>query len=207
MRPILCLVALVFTLAACSTKPVVYDDEAFVRSVSYRDPGPASITLYTIINNRSGSGAHTALLINASERVIFDPAGSFFMDAVPEQHDVLFGITRNIEFYYRSAHARSTFHVLMQTIEVTPEQAEMAYRLARANGPVGDAYCAQSTSSILSRIPGFESIKVTMFPNNLARQFAALPGVEEFRYYEEDDPDLQKALQENNARLNAAQKG
>lgn len=203
MRLLLCLTALVVALAGCSTKPARYDDDAVVRAVSYREPGPATITLYTMVRTQTGGGGHSALLINASERVIFDPAGSFYMDSVPEQNDVLFGITRNVEFYYRSAHARSTYHVRSQTVEVTPEQAELALQLAKQAGPVTDALCASSITRILGQIPGFESIKHTYYPINLSKQFAELPGVKTSEYYEDDDPDLAKALAENNAKLAA----
>ncbi len=205
MRLLLCFAALLLTLAACSTKPRVWADDAAVRAVSYRQPGPATLTLYTVIRTQTGGGGHSALLINASERVIFDPAGSFYLDVVPERHDVLYGITPNVEFYYRSGHARTAWHVLSQTVKVTPEQAELAFELAKKAGPVADAYCADSVANILRQIPGFESIQRTLFPVNLSKQFALIPGVEEFAYYEDDDPDLEKALAENNARL-AAQK-
>lgn len=204
MRLLLCLTALVFVLAGCATKPARYDDEAAIRAVSYREPGPATLTLYTIIRTQTGGGGHSALLINASERVIFDPAGSFYMDAVPERNDVLYGITRNVEFYYRSAHARSTYHVLSQTVEVTPEQAELAFELAKEAGPVMDALCASSIAGILSQIPGFESIRPTYYPVKLSKQFAQIPGVVASEYYEDDDPDLAKALAENNAKIAAA---
>lgn len=38
------------------------------------------ISLYTMVNNESGAGAHSALVINASQRVIFDPTGTFKHD-------------------------------------------------------------------------------------------------------------------------------
>lgn len=205
MRLFLCFAALLFALAACSTKPRVWADDASIRAVSYREPGPATLTLYTVIRTQTGGGGHSALLINASERVIFDPAGSFYLDNVPERHDVLYGITPNVEFYYRSGHARSTYHVVSQTVVVTPEQAQLAFELAKKAGPVSDAFCADSVSRILIQIPGFESLKPTLFPAKLSKMFATLPGVTEHAYYEDDDPDLQKALAENNARL-AAQK-
>ena len=205
MRLILCLMALVLPLAACSTKPAIYADDAAIRAASYRDPGPAYITVYTMIRNQTGGGGHSAMLINASQRVIFDPAGSFYLDVVPERNDVLYGITPNVEFYYRSSHARSTYHVLSQTFRVSPEQAELAFELAKQAGPVADALCADSVGRILRQLDVFESVTPTMFPAALSKQLSQLPGVTEFRYYEDDDPDLQAALADNNARL-AAQK-
>lgn len=175
MKLILGCLALVLVVAGC-TKPRVYADDAAVSRASYSHSGPPSLTLYTMVNNRTGNGAHSALLINASERVIFDPAGSFHSEATPERHDVLFGITPGMELGYRSAHARSTYHVVSQTIDVSAQQAQIAYQLALQSGPVMDAFCASSISELLSQVPGFESITGTMSPNKLSRQFETIPG-------------------------------
>lgn len=147
-----------------------------------------------MVNNRTGGGGHTSLMINASERVIFDPAGSFYAPSVPEKDDVLFGITPAVERGYRSAHARSTFHVVRQEIEVTPQQAEIAYQLARQAGPVPGAFCASATTKLLQQVPGFESLQSTMQPTKLQAQFEQLPGVKTDKYYEDDSPDLDAAL-------------
>ncbi|MCV2888099.1 hypothetical protein OE747_07085 [Ruegeria sp. XHP0148] len=194
--------ALAVGTAACTRQSAPFADDATVAAVRYRDPGPAKLTLYTMVNNRSGAGAHTSLMINASERVIFDPAGSFWADIVPEQNDVLFGITPAVERAYRGSHARETHHVVVQELEVTPEQAEAAYRLARQMGPVPGAYCANYTAQLLQQIPGFSDIKVTFQPTKLADQFGSRPGAVTNRYYEKDDADLQKGLAANNAKLN-----
>ena len=201
MRKVICSGAVILALAGCGELQAPFADDATVAAVSYRDPGPASITLYTMVNNRTGDGGHSALLINASERIIFDPAGSFYADVVPERNDVLFGITPEIEKAYRSAHARTTYHVRRQTIPVTAEQAEVAYRLALQNGAVAKAFCTNATSGLLRSVPGFEKINLTFWPTALSKQVAKLDGVTEDLYYETDDPDLQKALAEGNAEL------
>jgi len=157
-----------------------------IAAKAYRAPGPATVTVMTMVSNRSGSGAHTALMINGSQRVIFDPAGSFVNDRVPERGDVLYGVTPAVLQGYRSAHARSTYHVVSQTFTVTPEQAEIALRLAMQNGPVARAFCTTATSQLLAQVPGFENTRQTMFPTNLMRQLAARPGVETDKYFEDD---------------------
>ncbi|MCR9124532.1 MAG: hypothetical protein NXH82_00250 [Rhodobacteraceae bacterium] len=168
----------------------VQADDATVAAVRYRDPGPATLTVYSVINNRTGAGGHTALLINASERVLFDPAGSFRLDGVPERDDVLFGITPRVERIYRSAHARASHHVVSQTFQVTPEQAETAYRLALANGPVPGALCASVTSGLLRQVPGFENTLRTYFPEALMADLATRPdGISE-SYFENDTGDV-----------------
>ncbi|MFT7594645.1 MAG: hypothetical protein ACI8R4_001968 [Paracoccaceae bacterium] len=201
MKRFICLCVMLLAVAGCTSKQPFADD-ASIAAVSYRNPGPASLTLYTMINNRTGRGGHTSLIINASERIIFDPAGSFKADIVPERNDVLFGITPPVERAYRGAHARSTFHVLVQHIDVTPEQAQVAYRLARSNGPVAGTFCASSTAQLLRHVPGFEGIQSTLYPVKLSNQFGAIPGVTSERYYEKDHPDLQIGMQKSNETLN-----
>ncbi|ATG34411.1 hypothetical protein PhaeoP23_00238 [Phaeobacter piscinae] len=193
----------VAALTACAAQQQPNADDATLERVAYRHNGPPALTLYTMINNRTGKGAHSSLMVNASERVIFDPAGSFYADVVPERDDVLFGITPGVEKAYRGSHARSTHHVVVQRLEVTPEQAQRAYQLVRANGRVPGAFCANATASILKQIPGFESLNVTFYPGNLSEQFGALPGVTTERYRENDSADLQEGLAKNNAALNA----
>ncbi len=155
-----------------------------------------------MVNNRTGQGGHTSLMINASQRVIFDPAGSFYADVVPERDDVLYGITPGVEKAYRGGHARSTFHVVIQTLEVTPEQAELAYQLAVTNGRVPGVYCAKSTAALLARVPGFEQIDQTFYPVKLSQSFGSMPGVVTEKYYENDSEDLQQGLAQGNAALN-----
>ena len=193
-------IGLALTLAGCTPQNPNADDVA-ISAASYRNAEPPSLTLYTMINNRSGEGAHTALLINASEQVIFDPAGSFYSVATPERDDVLFGITPGMEKAYRSAHARSTYHVVSQKVVVSPEQAETAYRLALSNGRVPGAFCTSATSNLISSVPGFESVNSTLFPKKLMEQFENVPGVKTTRYYEDDSPDLQQALADGNTDL------
>ncbi|UWR54686.1 hypothetical protein K4F84_01470 [Phaeobacter inhibens] len=193
----------VAALTACAAQQQPNADDATLERVAYRHNGPPALTLYTMINNRTGKGAHTSLMVNASERVIFDPAGSFYADVVPERDDVLFGITPGVEKAYRGSHARSTHHVVVQRLEVTPEQAQRAYQLVRANGRVPGAFCANATASILKQVPGLESLNVTFYPGNLSEQFGALPGVTTERYRENDSADLKEGLAKNNAALNA----
>lgn len=195
--------ALLLVLAACSVqKPNAAPEE--IAAVSFRDPGTSYLTLYTMVNNRTGAGGHSSLMINAGERVIFDPAGSFYADIVPERNDVLFGITPAVERAYRGAHARSTFRVVRQKIEVTPAQAELAYRLALQAGPVPGSFCARATAGILQQIQGLESINVVFQPTKLMDQFGEFPGVVTDVHYEDDDEDLRRGLEQSNDALNQA---
>lgn len=188
------LAAAVLTGCAANTTTTDASPEEVAQAI-YRHDGPPAITLYTMINNRSGAGAHTSLMINGSQRLIFDPAGSVRHSAVPEVGDVLYGVTPRIADFYARAHARETYHVLIQRIEVPPQVAERALQLVQDNGPVAQTFCTQSTSSILRQLPGFESIRPTFFPNNLARQFGDIPGVSSRKLFENDADDKQQAIE------------
>ncbi len=172
-------------LAACSAERIWAPDEV-VKARRFVSPGPTQLRLYTVRNSGSGNGAHTALLIDASERVLFDPAGSFKANTVPERNDVLHGFSPAVESAYRSYHARTGYHVIWQTLPVTPGVAEQALKLAQANGAVPQAGCARATSAILRQLPGFGDIGQTWFPDNLEAAFAQLPGVttEELREFD-----------------------
>jgi len=191
MRAFILLLIMPLILAGCAAEPVWAPQEAVDR-VRYSHPGPPEITLYTVINNGSDNGAHSSLMVNASERVIFDPAGTFGHRTIPERNDVIYGITPAIERVYVGYHARVTYRVLIQRITVSPEVAELALQRIKSNGAVQKSYCTRATSALLKSLPGFESIDVTWFPNNLAEDFAKLPGVRS-TLITEDDPD-DKAL-------------
>ena len=101
-------------------------------------------------------------MVNASQRVIFDPAGTIKHDIFIEQDDVLYGVTPSVLEFYTRAYARKTHHVVIQDLDVSPEIAERALQLVRANGPVTSAFCASASSAILRQIPGFEGIGQTI---------------------------------------------
>ena len=188
------LLAGVALLSACSVDQSPDSPPDVVAAAAYRSPEPPSITVMTMVNNRTGSGGHSALLINGSQRVIFDPAGSFRDPRLPERGDVLYGVTPGWLQAYRSAHARSTFHVVSQTIPVSAAQAEQALKLALSNGAVPGAYCTQATTGVLSRVDGFGQISRTFYPVNLMEQVATLPNVTTTKLYENDEGDVIDAV-------------
>ena len=188
--------ALILLCAACAQPPAIpYASDERVKASAYREPGPDTITVLTVISNRTSKGAHTALMINGTQRVIFDPAGSFVNERVPEQEDVLYGVTPAVLQGYKSAHARSTFHVVSQTVEVTPEQAAVALRLAMSNGPVARAFCTSAATGLLREVPGFGDIDQVMFPKQLMEQIAARPGVVEEKYFEDDEGGIVEGIE------------
>ncbi len=183
----LALLALV-SLAACSTaEPVWAPDEAVAQARFVADP-PRSITLYTVISNRNNTGAHSGLLINASEQVLFDPAGSWSHPRVPERNDVHFGLTPRMVSFYIDYHARETFRVIEQKLIVSPAVAELVKARAMAYGAVPKAQCSNSISKILDGVPGFEGLQSTWFPKKQSENFGTLPGVTT-RTITDDDAD------------------
>jgi hypothetical protein len=190
--------AIMLGLAACAPVPEPSQSltDAELREQIYRHDGPPALTLFTMVNNSNGSGAHTSLMVNGSQRVIFDPAGSFRHPRIATKNDVVFGVTPVMEDTYTRFHARETFHVIVQHVEVPPQVAEDVLRRVLATGPVPRAQCALSTSELLRDVPGLNgAIRSTWFPNQLAEQFGQLPGATTQRLYEYDDPDRFKALE------------
>ena len=185
---------LALALSGCAAEQVWAPDESVTRA-AYRHDGPPRLTLFTMINRRNGSGGHTSLMINGQQRVIFDPAGSFKHPAIPERNDVVFGITPQVEDVYTRYHARETWYVKIQQLDVSPQVAQQAMQLAQAAGPVPQAYCAQSTSALLGQLfPG--RVNRTFSPVRLSEQFAQLPGVTERSLYEDDGDDNTAVLRE-----------
>ncbi|NPD17252.1 hypothetical protein HOY34_18845 [Xinfangfangia sp. D13-10-4-6] len=176
-------------LSACA-ESIWASDEEIARATYVAGPPPA-ITLFTTINDRNGSGAHSALLINGSQRVLFDPAGTFSHPRSPERDDVHFGMSDRLVNFYLDYHARDgdgeQFHVIEQKLLLSPEVAEMILQKALQNGAVPKAHCANSISGLLRGVPGFEGLSRTWFPKKLAADFGKLPGVQERIVTEEND--------------------
>jgi hypothetical protein len=173
-------------LAACGAQSV-WAPEAEVQAARYSSGEPTYITLYTVISTGSGSGAHSAILVNGSERVIFDPAGTWHHPRLPERNDVHFGMTDKALAFYVDYHSRVTYNVIEQKIMVSPEVAEHVLRLVKDYGAVPKAMCTNATSSILRATPGFESMPATWYPKKLSDAFGQLPGVTSRTITDDDD--------------------
>ena len=97
-----------------------------VRHLAYVHDGSPRIYSYPMVNNERGAGAHSALVINASQRIIFDPAGTIKNDVFIEQDEVLYGATPSVLEFCTRARASKTHHVVIQDLDVTPEITERA---------------------------------------------------------------------------------
>lgn len=198
LRKFLAVLLLPLLLAGCGAASVWAPDEA-VRQARFTTGEPPSITLFTVIGIPRGEGAHSALMIDGSQRVMFDPAGTWNHPAVPERNDVHYGITPMIRAFYIDYHARETYYVEEHRKVVTPEVAEQAIRAVEAYGAVPKAMCANATSSVLRGLPGFEGVPGSYYPLKVRDGFAALPGVVK-KTHHDGDPD-------NNHNVLLVQKG
>ena len=166
MKRVLMALVMPLFLAACGAESVYAPEEDVQRAI-YRHDAPPSITVLTVVSNRDGSGGHSALLINGSQRLIFDPAGTWHHPQIPERNDVHFGMKDAAVEFYKDYHARETWHVVSQEIPVSADVAEMAIQRALNYGAVPKAYCTQANTDILRSLPGFEGVPKTFYPVKL----------------------------------------
>ncbi|MFC3569665.1 hypothetical protein [Paracoccus sp. TOH] len=185
--------ALPAALAACGADNKWASDEA-VRRARYVSNEPPSITLFTVIGIPRGEGGHSALMINGSQRVIYDPAGSWEHPAIPERNDVLYGITPNFKNFYIDYHARQTYWVAEDTLPVSAAMAEAAIRAVEAQGPSNKSFCAVNTGQALRRIPGFEAAPSGFSPLKLRDWFLTLPGVVSRKHMDGDPANNHNVL-------------
>lgn len=178
LRRLFPLVAVAF-LAACGADHKWASDEEVARA-AYSPGPPNSITLITSINGRTGSGAHSALLINGSQRVLYDPAGTWEVTngLAPERNDLHYGMTPPVLEAYRGFQANGVFYVIEQTLIVSQAEADQAIAAAIEKGSIPKAYCSNSISTLLQGLPGFEGVKTTFFPKALSNEVAKVPGIQ-----------------------------
>ena len=181
---LLSVLLLLVTLAGCAIEAGGTPAEiAAIRHTSDQRP---YVSVVTMVNTRTDRAAHSALIINASERVIYDPAGTFQHKDLVERGDIHYGATDRLVDYYLRYHARFSHYVHEQRLYVPPEVAEATLRRAEAQGPSPKMMCNFHTTDILNDVGAFGRLKSSIFPQTLRAQFAELSGVDN-RYVREDD--------------------
>jgi hypothetical protein len=200
------LAGLPLLVMGCAAPSVLADDESIER-VIYRHSGQTALTLFTMKNVGTDIGAHTGLMVSASQRVIFDPAGTFSHPSLAERNDVIYGISPTVLEFYRTYHARSTYFVVEQYLEVDPQIAETALRLVMDYGPVPKAACTRATAHVLRESIGPGYFRPTLFPDNLLWQFSKVPGVQTFEHPEYDSDNKNEAVAAFDAQLAAQAAG
>lgn len=185
MRRLMLLFIALVGLASCAADPT-WSPDALVTEAHVATSNPPTLTLFTVINVNSGNGGHSALLVDASERVLFDPAGSFYHPNLPERNDVVYGMTDTAVNFFIDYHSRESWRVVRQDLVVPPEAAAKALAVVKANGAVSKAFCANSISKVLRQLPGFEGVSTTMFPIPLMNQFSKYQGVVTSEFHDMD---------------------
>lgn len=195
--PILAALLALVALSGCAiTAESVWAPDAEVQRYAYSNNEPPSVTLYTVINNRTGEGGHTAVMINGAQRVMWDPAGTWWNPASPERNDVHYGITPRMEEIYVDYHARESWRVVVQEVPVSRATADGLIAAFEANGAAGKGTCALATTRIMSQFPEFRDMKVTWFPKRLMAYFDGLPGLKKSVVYDDDDDNNQPLLRQ-----------
>ncbi|MEO1919174.1 MAG: hypothetical protein ABGW81_05630 [Paracoccaceae bacterium] len=158
-----------------------------ITAAAYTSPLPASITLLTMVKEGGDFSEHTGILINAAQQVLYDPAGTFRHSTSPNARDVNYGMHPAMVEYYKSYHARRGYYVVVQTVEVSPEIAELVFQRSVAQGETAKLRCGISASSVLNGLPMFSNIPTTYFPGKIMTRFGEIPGVTTTYVYEEDE--------------------
>jgi hypothetical protein len=112
----------------------------------------------------------------------------------PERNDVIYGMSPQLYDFYMDYHARETYHVVVQELDVSARQAAALIELVEAYGPVPPAQCSAAVSSVLRQVPGFESDVAQPFPDPHDGAVRAIPGVRESRIYDDDSDDNYELL-------------
>ena len=176
MRSVLLALAAVLLLAGCEMYTPASPDE--IARARYVSSEPPSITLMSMVNARSGKSAHVGLLINGSEQVLFDPAGTFTHPDLPRAGDIHYGMTPRFVDYYERYHARFDYYVEAQEVPVSRAEADLILANARAHGKSMKMTCALAMAEVLHPVPRFADAPSSVQPEALRAWFATLPGVE-----------------------------
>lgn len=184
-----CLLGFFVLLAGCAgtTEPRWAPDDEVAQAIYHHD-APPSITLITVLNNRTGAGEHAALMINGSQRLIFDPAGTWWHPQIPERNDVHYGFTPRVEAFYLDYHTRESYDSVVQVVEVSPAVAEQALQLVQSYGAVPKAQCTKAITTVLAQLPGFQDVPRTWYPREAMSYFSARGDVQT-RLLKDDDAD------------------
>lgn len=158
-----------------------------IQAAAYVSPLPNSITLLTMVKASGDFGEHSGILINASQQVLYDPAGTFRHSTSPNARDVNYGMHPAMVDYYKSYHARYGYYVVAQEIQVSPEIADLVFQRAIAQGETAKLRCGIAVSSVLNGLPMFADIPTTYYPGKIMDSFAEVPNVSTTYVYEDDD--------------------
>lgn len=180
----LCILGLVAAISGCAE--TVYAPDAAVTAARYQSTEAPYISLMTMVNRQNDRGAHSAIIANGSQVVLYDPAGTYKHPTTPERNDVFYGITPRMKEVYEWYHARATHYVVEQRLPVSRAFADQMIARMEAQGPSPKLFCAVNTAEILRAFPQFSHVPRSYYPGQIMDAFGKVPGVTSRRVYQED---------------------
>lgn len=171
-------------LSGCAER--VYAPDEAVAAARYQSTDAPYISLMTMVNRDDDDGAHSAILVNGSQTALYDPAGTFRHETLPERNDVFYGMTPRMKEVYEWYHARKTTYVVEHRLPVTRAFADQMIARMEAQGPSPKMFCGINTSEVLRSFDTFAHVPRTFHPSKIMEAFAQVPGVTERRVYQED---------------------
>ena len=115
----------------------------------------------------------SGLLINGSQQVLYDPAGTFTHPDLPRRGDIHYGMTPRYVDYYERYHARFDYFVEAQKVPVSraprpTSSSPTPRRRARRMKMI----CALDVADVLRPVPPFQDVRKSFFPEALREDFA-----------------------------------
>ncbi|KPQ06029.1 MAG: hypothetical protein HLUCCA12_12530 [Rhodobacteraceae bacterium HLUCCA12] len=121
---------------------------------------------------------HSGLIIHTPEdRVLYDPGGYWADPRAVRRYDVTRGLSPELEESYLSRQSLVSgpdfWKLHLWETEVPDAVARQAVEIAEARTPYVFGGCSYGVTSLLRQLPGFEDIRVTFVPAELAAQLRA----------------------------------
>lgn len=176
--------ALIGLISGCAER--IYDDPLDVAAARYVSDEAPYVSLVTMVTTDRDKGAHSAILVNGSQVALYDPAGTFAHETIPERGDVLYGITPRIKEAYEWYHARESTYVVEQKLPVSRALADAVIARMEAEGPSPKLHCGIHTGRILQDFPEFSHVPSSYYPGKLMEAFATIDGVQTRKIYQDD---------------------
>lgn len=169
-------------------RPQAASDEV-IKKATYHSKNPPSVSLVTVNSHDifSRLGTHTALIVNASQQVIYDPAGTYKNTRAPSKYDLFYGASPDVIKSFIAYHIDNVSSVVVQTKEVPMAVAEALLKDIERQGPSRHSQCSKTVSNLLHKTPGFESINPSLLPFRTMRAFATLNGIKTLEYHDKNN--------------------
>lgn len=180
------LAALMVTAALAGCEAYTPASPERIAEARYVSPEPPSVTLMSMVNESSGRSEHAGLLINGSQQVLYDPAGTFTHPDLPRAGDIHYGMTPRYVDYYERYHARFGYFVEADKVPVSRAVADQLIASAQAEGQQLKMMCSLAAADVLRTVPEFDGVTKSIFPEGLREDFKRMPGVSTTYVYESD---------------------